>query len=85
VRLRNNLVFSNIIATASSGSRAGLNWGLPEIAVSNVFLQNVRIAADKPFGVFNAQGVRLVNCQIVTPTGVNRVFCTNAEVLIDPN
>jgi hypothetical protein len=62
-----NLVFSNIIATASAGSRAGLIWGLPEIAVSNVFLQNVRITADKPFGVFNAQGVRMVNCEITYP------------------
>ena len=77
-----NITFSNITATVQSGRRAGLIWGLPEMAVTNVLLQNVNITADKPFGVFNAQGVRLVNSKILTPDGVNKLSCTNAQIEI---
>lgn len=79
-----DFVFSNITATAASGKRAGLIWGLPEMNVTNVLLQNVRIKADKPFGVFNAQNVRLENCQITTPAGVNKLATTNADVAVSP-
>ena len=67
-----DFVFSNITATAQSGRRAGLIWGLPEMSVTNVLLQNVNITADLPFGIFNAQGVRLVASKIITPGGVDR-------------
>ena len=79
-----DIIFSNITATVKSGRRAGLIWGLPEMAVSNVLLQNVNITADKPFGVYDAQNVRLVNSKIVTPDGVNKLSCTNAQVTITP-
>jgi polygalacturonase len=79
-----NLIFSNITATVQSGRRAGLIWGLPEMAVTNVLLQRVHIAADKPFGIFDAQNVRLVDCQIITPDGVNQLSCANAQVAITP-
>jgi len=79
-----DLVFSNITATVQPGRRAGLIWGLPEMAVTNVLLQRVHIAADKPFGIFDAQNVRLVDCQIITPDGVNQLSCANAQVTITP-
>ena len=79
-----DIVFSNLTATVESGSRAGLIWGLPEMAVTNVRLQNVTITADKPFGIYDAQGVRLVDCKITTPEGVNKLSCTNAEVTVTP-
>ncbi|HVM62202.1 MAG TPA: glycosyl hydrolase family 28 protein [Verrucomicrobiae bacterium] len=79
-----DIVFSNITATVESGHRAGLIWGLPEAAVSNVLLQQVDITADKPFGIYNAQAVRLVDCKIVTPGGVNKLSVTNAQVEITP-
>ena len=79
-----NIMFSNITATAASGDRAGLIWGLPEMNVTNVLLQNVSITADKPFGVFNAQGVKFVNCNIRTPDAVNQISSTNANVVIQP-
>lgn len=75
-----DFVFSNITATAQSGSRAGLIWGLPEMNATNVLFQKVTITADKPFGIFNAQQVRLVNCRIITPDGVNELTSTNADV-----
>jgi polygalacturonase len=77
-----DIVFSNITATAESGRRAGLIWGLPEMSVSNVWLENVEITADRPFGIYDAQNVRLINSKIVTPDGVNRLSCTNAQVAI---
>jgi len=79
-----NIMFSNITATAQSRERAGLIWGLPEMNVTNVLLQNVNIAADKPFGIFDAQGVRFVDCKIKTPEGVNQIVTTNADVVITP-
>ena len=75
-----DFIFSNITATVQSGRRAGLIWGLPEMSVTNVLLQNVTITADKPFGIFNAQNVRLENCAITTPDGLNKISRTNATV-----
>ena len=77
-----DFVFSNITATVESGRRAGLIWGLPELNVTNVMLQNVKITADKPFGIFNVKGVRLVDCNIVTPGGVNKIATANAQVSV---
>lgn len=77
-----DITFSNITATARSGRRAGLIWGLPEMAVSNVLLENLNITADLPFGIYDAHGVLLVNSKIITPEGVNKLSLTNAEVTI---
>jgi len=79
-----DIVFSNLTATVEDGGRAGLIWGLPEMAVTNVLLQNVNITADRPFGIYDAQGVRLVDCKITTPEGVNQLSCTNTHVTITP-
>ncbi|MDR3456006.1 MAG: glycosyl hydrolase family 28 protein [Verrucomicrobiae bacterium] len=78
-----DLIFSNITATVNPGYRAGLIWGLPEMGVTNVLLQQVNITADKPFGIYYAQNVRLVDCKITTPEGVNKLSSTNAQVTID--
>jgi polygalacturonase len=78
-----DFVFSNITATAQSGRRAGLIWGLPEMNVTNVLLQNVNITADLPFGIFNARNVRLVNCKITSPDGMEKFCSTNATVTKD--
>ncbi|HEX4121063.1 MAG TPA: glycosyl hydrolase family 28 protein [Verrucomicrobiae bacterium] len=77
-----DITFSNITATVSPGHRAGLIWGLPEMAVTNVLLERVHIKADKPFGIYDAQNVRLADSQIITPEGVNKLSCTNAQVTI---
>jgi polygalacturonase len=77
-----DITFSNLTATTQPGRRAGLIWGLPEMAVTNVLLQRVNITADKPFGIYDAQNVRLVDSKIITPEGVNKLSCTNAQVII---
>ena len=78
-----DIIFSNITATAQSGRRAGLIWGLPEMAVTNVLLEKVKITADKPFGIYDAQNVRLVDCKIITPSGTNQLSSTNAQIKIE--
>ena len=79
-----DITFSDITATTERGRRAGLIWGLPEAPATNVLLRNVNITADKPFGIFNAKGVRFENCKITTPDGVNKFATTNAQVEILP-
>jgi len=79
-----DIMFSNITATVQPGHRAGLIWGLPEMAVTNVLLQHVNITAERPFGIYYAQGVRVVDSTIITPGGVNDFSCTNAQVTIVP-
>lgn len=78
-----NITFKDITATTTSGKRAGLIWGLPEAAVSNIRLENVSITADNPFGIFFAENVELVNCNIQTREGRNKLSLTNAKVSID--
>lgn len=75
-----DFVFSNITATVQKGKRAGLIWGLPEMGVTNVLLQNVTITADRPFGIFNAKNVRMVDCKIITPDGVNRIATMDTDL-----
>ncbi len=77
-----DFIFSNLTATVAKGRRAGLIWGLPEMNVTNVLLKNVNITADKPFGIFNAQNVRLINSKIITPNGVSQFASTNATLEI---
>ena len=79
-----DITFSDVIATAAKGSRAGLVWGLPEAPVINLVLQNVSITADKPFGIYNADHVRFENCKIVTPAGVNKLSVGNARFTETP-
>jgi polygalacturonase len=77
-----DIIFSNITATAAAGRRAGLIWGLPEMNITNVLLEKISIQADKPFGIYAAQNVRLVDCKIVTPEGVNQIASTNAQITV---
>ncbi len=79
-----DITFSNISAVVAPGYRAGLIWGLPEMAVTNVLMQQVNITADKPFGIYEAQNVRLEDCKIITSAGVNKLAVTNAQVAIIP-
>jgi len=78
-----NISFYNITATAEKGKRAGLIWGLPEAAISNVLFKNVNITADDPFGIFFANDIKLENCEIITQRGKNKLALTNAKVSIN--
>jgi len=75
-----DIVFRNITATAEKGRRAGLIWGLPEAPVTGLRLENVKITADRPFGIYNANDVRMVGSTITTTEGVNKLSTGNAQV-----
>jgi polygalacturonase len=75
-----DILFSNITATVQDGGTAGLIWGLPEMPVRNVVLQNVSITADKPFCIYDAKNVRLIGSHIITPEGINQWSVTNAQI-----
>jgi len=77
-----DITFSNLTATVAPGNRAGLIWGLPEAAVTNVVLDHVTIKADHPFGIYDAQNVRVIDSRIVTPQGTNKFSTTNAQITI---
>jgi len=79
-----DILFSNVTAMAQPGRRAGLIWGLPEMAVTNVVFQQVTLTADKSLGIYNAQNVRLVDSHIRTPAGVNPLVSTNAQIFVTP-
>jgi len=79
-----NLTFSNITATVAPGGCAGLIWGLPEMNVTNVLLQQVNITADRSFAIYDAQNVRVVDSQITTPDGIAPWMTTNAAVSFSP-
>ena len=78
-----NITFSNITATTLPGNRAGLIWGLPEVSVENIVLQNINITADLPFGIYFAKKVKMENCKIYTKEGKNKIAITDAEVTLD--
>ncbi|MFP5042887.1 glycoside hydrolase family 28 protein [Parasediminibacterium sp. JCM 36343] len=78
-----NITFQDITATAASGKRAGLIWGLPEALATNIIFKNVNISASTAFGIFFAKNVRFENCKISTIEGLNKLDMTNAEVSID--
>ncbi len=78
-----NITFSNITATTLPGNRAGLIWGLPEVPIENLLLQNITITADFPFGIFFAKNVKMENCKIITKEGKNKIAVTDAEVTLD--
>jgi len=75
-----DIFFSNITATVQADGVAGVIWGLPEMSVSNVVLQNVSITADKPFCIYDAQNVRVISSKIITPAGVVPWSVTNAQI-----
>ena len=77
-----DITFSNITAIVTPGNRAGLIWGLPEAAVTNVTLDHVNITADHPFGIYAAQNVRVINSHIITPEGINKLSSTNAQITV---
>ena len=74
------ITFSDITATTAAGSRAGLIWGLPEAPATGIALENLRITADKPFGFYDAKGVRVEGCRFIVPGGGNGLETGNAEV-----
>jgi polygalacturonase len=76
-----NITISNVTGTAQSGRMAGMIWGLPEMAVSNLVMIKVTISGSKTFGIYDTRGTKLVDSQINTPTGNANVSFYNAGIV----
>ncbi len=62
-----NIRISNLTATCPKG--AGLILGLSQSCISNVVLENVKIAAAKPFSITHAKGVTFKNVSVTVAAG----------------
>ncbi len=82
VPIWSNIIISNVTASVASGGVAGIIWGRPEVPVTNLTLRNVNIAASKPFSIYSAQGVQLIDSQITVPASTNAINLYNAQVTI---
>lgn len=78
-----NISFSNVTATAASGKRGGLIWGLPEMPVENVTMTNVRIESDYPLGIYFAKNVLLNECIFKSKNGTNQIQYCNADIVLN--
>ena len=77
-----DILISNLTATVQSGRTAGLIWGLEESCISNLTLVNVKITADKTFGIYDAKNVQIIDSQITTPSNVRNISFFNADVTL---
>ena len=79
-----NILISNLTVTATTGNNIdGIIWGRSEMLVSNVTLCKVNIdAPTKTFVIYNAQGIRIVDSQLTTPTSTNTFTLYNAQVTV---
>jgi hypothetical protein len=75
-----NIIISNVVGTAQSGRQAGLIWGRPEMLISNVTMNAVRITGSKTLGVYDVQGLKLIDSAISVPAGVNQVSFYDAGI-----
>ncbi len=73
-----NITIKNL--TATGATTAGIIWGLPEMKVSNVTLDNVKIKATSGMQIFHASGVSFINGSSVTPTSGAAVTTYDATV-----
>lgn len=73
-----NITLKNI--TVSGSTNAGIIWGLPELSISNVVFDNVKISATKGMKAFNVTGLVFKNGSSITVTSGNAVTKYNASV-----
>jgi len=75
-----DILISNVTATAQSSRAAGLLWGLPEASISNVTLVNVHLTGSKPFGIYDADNVWIIDSSHSVPAGTNQYAFYNANI-----
>jgi hypothetical protein len=77
-----NITISNLTATAVSGYPAGLIWGRIEMPMTNILLSHLNITASKPFEIYSAAQVQIVDSVITPPAASNTFALFNARVVI---
>ncbi len=75
-----DITLSNITGNAQSGRTAGLVWGLPESAVSNLTLVNVHLQGSKTFGIYDAHQVLIADGSVSVPAGNSEYSFFDSQV-----
>jgi polygalacturonase len=77
------IIISNVTATVSGNTIAGIIWGRTELPCTNILLSNIKITAAKTFDVYNAYGVQFLNCAITNTTSSQKTLTLwNAGVTV---
>lgn len=79
-----NITISNVTASTLGGNIAGIIWGLPEMAVSNITISGVNISdPTKTFCVYNARRIQFLDSNLTAPnTTTNTLTLFNAEITV---
>ena len=76
-----NITINNLTATRSANGADGFSviWGLPNIPIANVTLNNVQLSRYSGCAIFNAQNIRLTS-----GTSLPGLITYNAQVITSP-
>jgi len=77
-----NITFSNVTATTTSGRPPIMIWGLPEMLVSNVTLDQVRITGADNCEVYNASAIQFLDSQLTLPSNTNTFVLYNTQLSV---
>jgi polygalacturonase len=75
-----NITFSNITATSVGNYPAAIIWSRTEMAATNIVFNHVNVSASRPFEIYNASGVQLIDSKV----GGNNtnLWLFNAQVIV---
>ncbi len=76
-----NITISNVTASVVSGGISGIIWGRTEMVISNVTLAEVSLAGSRPFDIYNARAIQIVDSQF-NISGTNAVELYNAQLVV---
>ena len=75
-----NITFSNITATSVGNYPAAIIWARTEMPATNIVFDKVNVSASRPFEIYNASGVQLIDSQV---SGNNtNLWVYNAQVTV---
>jgi hypothetical protein len=77
-----NVLFSNITATAASGSPAGTIWARLEKPATNFIFDHVTVTASKGFNIFSGYGIQFVDSHVSVPSGIKTFNVYNSQIIV---
>jgi polygalacturonase len=77
-----NITFSNVTATTTGGYPPIMIWGLPEMLVSNVTLDQVNISGANNCEIYNSTAIRFLDSQITLSGNINTFVLYNAQLTV---
>jgi len=77
-----NITFSNITATSVSGYPIGIIWARTEMPATNIVFNQVNIAGDRSFDLYNVSGAQFINCNLKPSATSNTFAVYHAQVIL---